>query len=72
MMLYRAFFWGIGLFCALAGGISSLAYLNMLTTGHNLSDYFLYLIHRPEFYLLPIGLLMITCSIYQANDQKDE
>lgn len=71
-MLFRVFFWVIGLGLALTGGIFSIAYLNILTTGHDVHAYLSLLIHRVEFYLLPIGLITITLSIYSPNKNKTE
>lgn len=53
-----------GFSLAVSGGLSSVAYLNLIPTGHSLIEYFLFLFTRVEFYLLPIGLLMIYGSLY--------
>ncbi|MBP1940769.1 hypothetical protein J2Z26_000488 [Bacillus luteolus] len=53
---------GFGL--AIAGGISAIAYLNLLTTGHAFTEYIHFISHRPEFYLLPIGFVLIWTSVY--------
>ncbi|RUQ30598.1 hypothetical protein ELQ35_06670 [Peribacillus cavernae] len=54
----------IGFSLTVSGGLSVIAYLNLLATGHSLLEYTLFLLKRVEFYLLPIGLLMIYASLY--------
>ncbi|MDP4085131.1 MAG: hypothetical protein Q8934_11030 [Bacillota bacterium] len=70
-MWFRIFFWLIGLGCSIAGGICCIAYMNFLTTGRNTQDYFIFLINRPEVFLLPIGLVIITFSIYSPNKNRE-
>lgn len=60
---------GFGL--AVSGGISLIAYLNLLTAGYIFKEYVMFISSRIECYLLPIGILIIWVSIYfPANDDK--
>ncbi|MDZ5470343.1 hypothetical protein SM124_01145 [Bacillus sp. 31A1R] len=63
-MIFRLFILIIGFGIAVSGGISTIAYLNLLTTGHGLMEYLSFITHRAECYLLPIGIVVITISIY--------
>ncbi|WP_338091699.1 hypothetical protein [Peribacillus tepidiphilus] len=63
-MLFRFFSLLTGFGLAVSGSVSSISYLNLLSTGHNYIDYLYFLVRRPEFYLLPIGLVMMVASIY--------
>ena len=71
-MLFRAVVLLIGFGLAVSGGVSAIAYLNLLTTGSRLMDYLNYIIKRPECYLLPIGLIMITGAIYGNVTKKEQ
>ncbi len=53
----------VGFTLAVVGGVSILAYLNLLIAGYQFSAYLLFLIERIEFYLFLIGVAMIIISI---------
>jgi hypothetical protein len=63
-MVFRLFLFLIGFGISVAGGVSTIAYLNVLTHGHGLYDYFLFISRRVECYLLPLGVSFIWLSIY--------
>lgn len=63
-MIFRMFLLFIGFGIAVIGGISTIAYLNLLTTGHSFKDYLFFITGRIECYLLPAGLLVIWSTIY--------
>ncbi|WP_347230869.1 hypothetical protein [Bacillus sp. LL01] len=54
---------------AVAGGISVLAYLNLFATGMSIIEFITFVFSRPECYLLPIGMLLVTYSIYLTGNQ---
>ncbi len=54
---------GFGL--AVAGGVSFIAHLNILATGQTFVDYLVLISTKIECYLLVIGVLLITASIYK-------
>jgi len=70
-MAMRAFFWVIGFGLAVSGGISIIAYLNVLAVGGNYGGYLEYIIQRPDCYLFPIGILIITLSIFWPSTLKE-
>lgn len=67
---YRAFFWMLGFAMAVTGGITVVAYLNLFTAGYHLREFFAFTSRRIECYLLPFGLLILTCSIYYPEKKK--
>ncbi|WP_306453935.1 hypothetical protein [Bacillus sp. FJAT-45350] len=66
----RFFILLIGFGLAVAGGVSILAYLNLLAAGYDFKTYFKFIIYRVELYLFIIGALLITASIYLPNNRK--
>lgn len=60
----------IGFGISVAGGISTIAYLNLFATGLSIIEFVTFLITRPEFYLLPIGMLLVAGSIYLSGDRE--
>jgi hypothetical protein len=63
-MIFRLFLFLIGFGVAVAGGVSTIAYLNLLTTGHGFAEYLLFITRRIECYLFPLGVSIIWMSIY--------
>jgi len=63
-MIYRIILLTIGFGIAVSGGISTIAYLNMITVGHEFHQYLSFISKRIECYLLPIGIGIIWISIY--------
>jgi hypothetical protein len=70
-MLIRAFFLLTGFGLAVSGGISTIAYLNLLTTGNGVFDYLSFIGNRIECYLLPLGILIILACIYYPTGSKN-
>lgn len=59
----------IGFGLAVSGGVSLIAYLNLLPTGISWLEYLLFIRGRIECYFLPIGLLLMLITIYRyPND----
>nr|WP_232066134.1 hypothetical protein [Bacillus sp. KH172YL63] len=63
-MVVQLFGLFIGFGLAVSGGVSLIMYLNLLTTGMSFFEYFHFVSTRVECYLFPIGLFIITLSIY--------
>nr|WP_026582727.1 hypothetical protein [Bacillus sp. J33] len=63
-MLFRVFWLLTGFGIAVSGGVSVIAYLNLITTGHAFKEYLIFISNRLECYLLPIGIIIIWFSIY--------
>jgi hypothetical protein len=66
-MMVRAVIFLIGFGLAVSGGVSFIAYLNLLTMGHSFGHYLSYIVTRPECYLLLVGILMITGAIFSRD-----
>lgn len=62
--LIRFFVWLTGFGLAVSGGITTIAYLNVLPIGYSYQEYFTFIAGRFECYLLPIGILIFSVSIY--------
>ncbi|ADU31165.1 hypothetical protein [Evansella cellulosilytica] len=69
-MITRFIFLFIGFGLAVAGGISLVAYLNLLTVGYTIKDYALFLLGRIEFYIFLLGLLLVWGMIYLPIRRK--
>jgi hypothetical protein len=63
-MIFRLFLFVIGFGIAVSGGVSMIAYLNLLATGHGFIEYLLFISKRIECYLMPMGVVIIWLSIY--------
>ena len=68
--MFRIFMIMTGFGLAVVGGISTIAYLNLLTAGFNLSDFLNFVSSRIECVLLPIGIVFVWISIYFPSDWK--
>ena len=62
-----AFLIGFGL--SILGGVSCIMYLNLLTAGFTIQEYFEFVFERTECYLLAAGVLMMTAAIYFPTRQ---
>ncbi|WML49566.1 hypothetical protein RCG23_06215 [Neobacillus sp. PS3-34] len=69
-MLFRLFFWLIGFGLAVSGGISTIAYLNIITAGQDFVEYIIYISGKPECILLPIGIVIVSASIFYPSKNK--
>ncbi|MBU8877461.1 hypothetical protein BGM26_00475 [Bacillus sp. FJAT-29790] len=63
-MIIRAFVLLTGFGLAVSGGVSLIAYLNLMTTGTGFIEYISFISLRFECYLLPVGILIIWLSLY--------
>ncbi|MGG7618539.1 hypothetical protein [Bacillus coreaensis] len=69
-MIMRIFLLLTGFGLAVLGGISTVAYLNLLTTGYTIMDYLEFIKGRIECYLFLVGMLMIWLSIYFPGKEE--
>lgn len=60
----------VGFVLALIGGITLVAYLNLLTVGFSVQEYLIFVAKRVETYLFIIGLFMIFISGMIAKRRK--
>nr|WP_078548092.1 hypothetical protein [Litchfieldia alkalitelluris] len=63
-MIFRLFIFLIGFGLAISGGISIIAYLNILATGRDVIEYLDFIITKVECWLFPMGLIIIWLSVY--------
>jgi len=63
-MLVRVFFLLLGFGLAVIGGVTMLAFLNLMATGEGFYDYLHFMSERIETYLFFFGLVMMWLSIY--------
>ncbi|GGE51130.1 hypothetical protein GCM10011391_32400 [Pullulanibacillus camelliae] len=64
MMLVRVFFLFLGFGFAVVGGVTIIAFLNVMTTGEGFYGYIQFMLERVETYLFFAGLVMMWLSIY--------
>jgi hypothetical protein len=69
-MMLRLFLFLFGFGLAVAGGVTAIAYLNVMAMGLSFLDYLLFISKKMECYLLIIGIILITVSIYLPLDKK--
>ncbi|WP_416151259.1 hypothetical protein ACM26V_09920 [Salipaludibacillus sp. HK11] len=66
----RLFLLCIGFIMAVAGGISLVAYLNLLTVGFTLLEYSIFLLQRVETYFFIIGAAIVIAIVYTPVSRK--
>ncbi|WP_233254310.1 hypothetical protein [Salipaludibacillus keqinensis] len=66
----RIFLLCLGFFMAVTGGISLVAYLNLLTVGFSIQEFSLFLLQRIETYMFLIGLFLIWLIVYLSKTEK--
>ncbi|WP_243300098.1 hypothetical protein [Bacillus litorisediminis] len=71
-MSYRIFMLFTGFGLSVVGGISTIAYLNLLTTGFEFRDYLYYISTHIECLLLPLGMMLIWFSLYFPGVGKED
>jgi hypothetical protein len=70
IMYMRIFFFLIGYFMALSGGITTIAYLNLLTIGYGFTEYLRIISQQPACFLFPAGVIILTISIFFPNSSN--
>lgn len=68
--MFRFFVWLTGFGLAVSGGITTIAYLNLIPIGYSYHEYFVFIAGRMECYLLPVGILIFTVSIYFPSQRS--
>jgi len=67
--MVRFFIYLTGFGLAVLGGVTSIAYLNIITTGQGIIEYFQFISKRAECYLFPLGICLIWLSIYFPQNE---
>lgn len=70
--MWLIFFFLTGFGFAVSGGVTIIAYLNLLPVGLSWLEYLLFIRGRPECYLLPIGIIFMTYTISQIPYDRVE
>ncbi len=63
-MIFRFFLLMVGFGFSIISGVTLIAYLNIITTGHGMMTYFMFILGQPDLYIFLFGIFLITCSIY--------
>lgn len=66
----RFFLLCIGFFMAVVGGVSLVAYLNLLTVGYTLLEYSFFLLRRIETYVFLFGTILVWIIVYPSMSRK--
>lgn len=70
--MIRLFLVCVGFLLAVVGGVSMLAYLNLLTTGYQFTMYLAFLVERVELYIFLLGVILIIGSMtFPFNRKRD-
>ncbi len=69
-MIFRFFILLIGFGLAVSGGVSMIAYLNLITAGYSFVYYLQFIALRIEFHLFLVGFIMILLSIYTPSSKR--
>ncbi|MCM3716245.1 hypothetical protein [Halalkalibacter oceani] len=68
--MIRLFFVLTGILLAVGGGVSILAYLNLLTTGYHFTMYLAFLVNRIELYLFLAGVALTIGALMFPSSRK--
>ncbi|WP_100373508.1 hypothetical protein [Bacillus sp. FJAT-45037] len=70
--MVRLFIMMMGFGAAVVGGVSLLAYLNIMTVGYSFLAYLQFISHRPELYIFIVGSLMVIGSIVWPEKRRNQ
>ena len=65
--MYRLFFFMLGFGLMVIGSTYIITYLNMLTFGYSVSEYFNFIIRRYECLFAPLGFIIISIIIFSVR-----
>ncbi|KRG10864.1 hypothetical protein [Lederbergia galactosidilytica] len=71
-MIFRVILFLTGFCLAVSGGVSLIGYLNLMTMGNSWIDYISFVVKRPESYLLPLGVFLITSAFLNTVRKMDD
>lgn len=66
----RVFSYLVGFGLSVIGGVTSIAYLNLLTEERGWLEYFRFISTRVECYLLPVGVVVMWLSLYFPSREE--
>lgn len=70
--MWRFFFFLLGFGLMVIGSTYIITYLNLLTMGYTLKDYFVFIISRIECIFVFIGFLIISFVIFTSRRQEHD
>ncbi len=62
--MWYIFWFLLGFGFTTAGGVTILVYMNIIPIGVSFVEFLIFVSHRPESYLLPIGIIIILITAY--------
>jgi hypothetical protein len=62
--MWQIFLFLIGFGLAVTGGVTIIAYMNLLPAGISWLDYFNFISSRLECYFFPLGILIMFLALY--------
>jgi len=69
-MIFRLFIFLIGFGLAVSGGVTIIAYLNIIPMGYTFLDYLLFISNKTASFFFIMGIILITLSIYLPLEKK--
>ncbi|GIN57422.1 hypothetical protein [Lederbergia ruris] len=71
-MIFRVILFLTGFCLAVSGGVSLIGYLNLIVMGNTWIEYISFVVRRPESYLLPLGISLITYALFDIDRKMDD
>ncbi|WP_044748685.1 hypothetical protein [Bacillus alveayuensis] len=68
--MIRVFIYLIGFGFSVIGGVTAIAYLNIITAGQGIIDYFYFISKKMECYLFLFGFFLIWLSLYFPKNKE--
>ncbi|WP_027408929.1 hypothetical protein [Anoxybacteroides tepidamans] len=66
----RIFSYLMGFGFSIIGGVTAIAYLNLITPERGWNDYFRFISTRIECYLFPLGVIIMWISLYFPSQEE--
>ena len=70
--MMKVFYFLLGFLLMVIGFFYTIVYINLISFGYNIKEYFLYLITRYECWFLVLGLLIILVTLFRKEKKHDK
>ena len=70
--MIKVFYFLLGFLLMVIGFFYTIVYINLISFGYNIKEYFLYLITRYECWFLVLGLLIILITLFRKEKKHDK
>lgn len=70
--MMKVFYFLLGFLLMVIGFFYTIVYINLISFGYNIKEYFLYLITRYECWFLVLGLLIILITLFRKEKKHDK